>query len=38
MGSRRLRPMTAADLPPLPGSCAQCTFWEASLIDLCCPG
>ncbi len=34
MGSHRLRPMTAADLPLLPGSCARCTFWEASLIDL----
>jgi hypothetical protein len=37
MGSRRLRPMTAADLPLLPGSCARCTFWEASLTDLAAP-
>src|SRR5687767_3302500 len=34
MGSRRLRPMTAADLPTLPSSCARCTFWETSLSDL----
>ena len=31
MGSRRLRPMTAADLPTLPEPCARCTFWESSL-------
>ena len=37
MGSRRLRPMTAADLPSLPASCARCTFWEASLSDLAAP-
>ncbi|HLM21140.1 MAG TPA: GNAT family N-acetyltransferase [Propionibacteriaceae bacterium] len=37
MGSRRLRPMTAADLPSLPPSCARCTFWEASLNDLAAP-
>ena len=37
MGSRRLRPMTAADLPSLPPSCARCTFWEASLSDLAAP-
>jgi hypothetical protein len=37
MGSRRLRPMTAADLPSLPGSCARCTFWESSLADLAAP-
>ena len=34
MGSRRLRPMTAADLQLLPESCARCNFWETSLIDL----
>jgi len=34
MGSRRLRPMTAADLQLLPGSCARCNFWETSLVDL----
>ena len=34
MGSRRLRPLTAADLPSLPEPCARCTFWEASLTDL----
>src|SRR5215210_7321170 len=33
MGSRRLRPMTAADLPTLPEPCVRCTFWEASLAD-----
>jgi GNAT superfamily N-acetyltransferase len=37
MGSRRLRPMTAADLPTLPSSCARCTFWETSLSDLATP-
>ena len=37
MGSRRLRPMTAADLPMLPEPCARCTFWESSLIDLAAP-
>jgi GNAT superfamily N-acetyltransferase len=37
MGSRRLRPMTAADLPLLPGSCARCIFYEASLRDLAAP-
>ena len=37
MGSRRLRPMTAADLPSLPEPCARCTFWEASLTDLAAP-
>jgi len=34
MGSRRFRPLTAADLPALPEPCARCTFWESSLIDL----
>ena len=34
MGSRRLRPMTAADLQLLPEPCARCGFWEASLSDL----
>ena len=37
MGSRRLRPMTAADLPDLPGPCYRCTFWESSLIDMAAP-
>ena len=37
MGSRRRRPMTAADLPSLPPSCARCTFWEASLSDDAAP-
>ena len=37
MGSRRLRPMTAADLSLLPEPCARCTFWEASLTDLAAP-
>lgn len=37
MGSRRLRPMTAADLPDLPGMCATCTFWDAGLTDLAIP-
>jgi len=37
MGTRRLRPMTAADLPLLPEPCARCTFWEASLTDLAAP-
>ncbi len=30
MGSRRLRPLTAADLPLLPEPCARCTFLGAS--------
>lgn len=37
MGSRRLRPMTAADTAELPGLCATCTFWEAGLSDLAIP-
>lgn len=37
MGSRRLRPMTAADIALLPEPCARCTFWEASLSDLAAP-
>jgi GNAT superfamily N-acetyltransferase len=37
MGSRRLRPLTAADLPLLPGSCARCNFWETSLLDIAAP-
>ena len=37
MGSRRFRPMTAADLASLPEPCARCTFWEASLTDLAAP-
>jgi GNAT superfamily N-acetyltransferase len=37
MGSRRLRPMTEADLPSLPEPCARCTFWESSLADLASP-
>lgn len=34
MGSRRLRPMTAADVVALPGPCATCTFWETRLSGL----
>jgi GNAT superfamily N-acetyltransferase len=34
MGSRRIKPLTAADLPQLPDPCPRCTFWEASLSDL----
>jgi GNAT superfamily N-acetyltransferase len=34
MGSRRFRPLTAADLPTLPEPCLRCTFWEASPTDL----
>jgi GNAT superfamily N-acetyltransferase len=37
MGSRRFRPLTAADLPNLPEPCARCTFWESSLLDLAAP-
>ena len=37
MGSRRLRPMTAADLHLLPEPCARCAFWETSLSDLAAP-
>lgn len=37
MGSRRLRPMTTTDISALPGPCATCTFWEASLSDLAAP-
>jgi GNAT superfamily N-acetyltransferase len=32
-----VRPMTAADLPLLPESCARCNFWETSLIGLATP-
>lgn len=35
--TRRLRPMTAADLALLPDQCARCTFWEVSLHDLAAP-
>jgi ribosomal protein S18 acetylase RimI-like enzyme len=34
MGSRRIRPMTAADLALIPESCARCTFWDTSLAEL----
>lgn len=34
MSSRRVRPLTAADLPQLPDPCSACAFWEASLSDL----
>jgi GNAT superfamily N-acetyltransferase len=34
MSSRRIRPMTAADLSSLPDPCSRCSFWEASLSDL----
>ena len=34
MGSRRMRPLTAADLDSLPEACARCTFWETGLSDL----
>lgn len=34
MGARRVRPLTAADLPFLPDPCSACAFWEASLSDL----
>lgn len=34
MGSRRFRPLTAADLDSLPDPCSSCAFWEASLTDL----
>jgi GNAT superfamily N-acetyltransferase len=34
VGSRRLRPLTAADLPTLPEPCVRCTFWDASLSHL----
>lgn len=37
MNSRRIRPMTAADMPHLPDPCARCIFWEASLADLASP-
>lgn len=37
MGSRRLRPMTAADIGGLPEACASCAFWGASLADLATP-
>jgi GNAT superfamily N-acetyltransferase len=37
MGSRRLRPMTAADLAALPEPCGRCTFWESGLTDLAAP-
>ena len=34
MSARRIRPLTASDLPLLPDPCSRCTFWEASLSDL----
>jgi GNAT superfamily N-acetyltransferase len=34
MSSRRIRPLTAADLALLPDPCTRCTFWESSLGDL----
>jgi len=34
VSARRIRPLTAADIPQLPDPCARCTFWEASLSDL----
>jgi len=34
MGTRRLRPMTAADLDLLPEPCGRCAFWESSVADL----
>jgi GNAT superfamily N-acetyltransferase len=34
MNARRIRPLTAADIPQLPDPCARCSFWEASLGDL----
>jgi GNAT superfamily N-acetyltransferase len=34
MSARRIRPLTAADVPELPGPCSVCAFWEASLSDL----
>jgi GNAT superfamily N-acetyltransferase len=34
MSSRRIRPLTAADLSLLPDPCTRCTFWESSLGDL----
>jgi GNAT superfamily N-acetyltransferase len=37
MGSRRLRPMTAADLDLLPEPCGRCAFWESSAADLAAP-
>ena len=37
MGTRRLRPMTAADLDLLPDPCGRCAFWEASAADLASP-
>jgi GNAT superfamily N-acetyltransferase len=37
MASRRLRPMTAADLPSLPEPCGSCTFWETSPAALAAP-
>jgi len=38
MNSRRIRPMTAADMANLPDPCGLCTFWEASLSDLATSG
>jgi GNAT superfamily N-acetyltransferase len=34
MTSRRIRPLTATEIPRLPDPCATCTFWESSLSDL----
>lgn len=37
MGTRRLRPMTAADLELLPDPCGRCAFAETSVADLASP-
>jgi GNAT superfamily N-acetyltransferase len=37
VGSRRIRPMTAADLALVPEACARCTFWDTSLAELASP-
>lgn len=33
MSSRRVRPLTVADLAQLPNPCPSCAFWEANLSD-----
>ena len=32
--ARRIRPLTAVDVPDLPEPCGHCTFWESSLSEL----
>ncbi len=37
MGSRRFRPMIAADLASMPEPCSGCAFWESSITQISAP-